>query len=285
MAEMPEIQTSIPEISVVMATFAGDNVSHLRQTLESIQNQTWADFECLLVLDGPIPDATRDWLLSVQTADNRFRVLPQDKNSGAAIARNTGIRNAQGNYIAICDADDVNAPNRLAVQRDYLAKSNLDLIGSWYRIIDDQNNVIAEKQVPVNHASLCKIMCWFNPLGNSTIFAKAEILKQYPYPEDYESRELGEDFDLWIQLIKAGYTFGNMPEYLVDFRMDKAFLRRRSGWKIFLRDLRNKWNACMFYPPWQRPWARIIAVTTSLARLLPNVVLKPLYRLRYRCRF
>lgn len=282
---MPEMHPSNPDVSVVMATFAGDNFSHFQQTLESILHQTWKDFECLLVLDGPIPDTTRDWLLSVQATDSRLRILPQDTNSGAAIARNIGIKNARGSYIAICDADDINALNRLAIQREYLEISKLDIIGAWYRIIDDQNNVIAKKQAPVSHAELCKTMCWFNPLGNSTIFAKADILKQHPYPEDYESRELGEDFDLWIQLIHAGYTFGNLPEYLVDFRMDKAFLRRRSGWKIFLRDLRNKWNACMFFPCWQRPWARIIAVASSITRLMPHIVLKTLYRIRYRFRF
>lgn len=274
-----------PEISVVMATFAKDHFPHLRVSLESIQAQSFTDFECLLVLDGPIPDSTHTWLRDFVAADPRFRLIPLPENQGAARARNVGIAQAQGRYMAICDADDRNAPERLARQRRCLQAGKLDLVGSWYRVIDDAGDLVATRQAPVTHEAICRAACYFNPIGNSTVFTYTAILQKHPFPTDYQSRDLGEDFDLWIQLLKAGYRLGNIPEYLVDFRMDKAFLRRRSGWGVFRRDLRNKWAAGGLYPRWLRPWAYFVGSLTAGTRLLPNFLLAGLYALRYRLRF
>ena len=279
---MPE---ATPEISVVMATFMQDDFAHLRATLESIRTQSFRDFECLLVLDGPISVETHAWLQELVAADPRFRLLPQPENRGAAQARNVGIASARGRYIAICDADDLNHSERLEEQYRHIEETGLDLVGSWYRVIDDDGQVIAMRQVPVTHRGICRAACCFNPIGNSTVLIRTALLQAHPFPTDYRSRELGEDFDLWIQLLAAGYHMGNLPAYLVDFRMDKQFLRRRSGWRAFRRDWRNKSRAARLWPWWGWPVSHAAAFATATARLFPDFLLGWVYALRYRLRF
>lgn len=274
-----------PEISVVMATFMQDDRVHLQATLESIRTQSFQDFECLVVLDGPVPEATQSGLADLTARDPRFRLLPQPENRGAAQARNVGIAAARGRYIAICDADDLNHPERLERQYRHIEETGLDLLGSWHRVIDDDGQVIAARQAPETHRGICRAACCFNPIGNSTVLIRTALLQAHPFPTDYRSGELGEDFDLWIQLLTAGYRLGNLPAYLVDFRMDKHFLRRRSGWRAFRRDWRNKSRAARLWPWWGWPVSHVIALATATARLFPDRLLARLYALRYRLRF
>lgn len=268
-----------------MAAYRNDSLPFLKQAVDSVLNQTHTNLELIVALDGPVLDETRDFLDTRAVADPRLRVLALPENRGPAAARNTGIAEATGEYIAILDADDLAKPERIEKQVRFLVESGYDAIGSCYDLLDSHGAVTRTKLVPTTAAQVRRWICCFNPIGNSTVLAKADVLKKHPYSEDYHSTSLGEDYKLWVTLIKEGYTLGNQPESLVQFREAAGFVAKRSGWNHFRTDLTTKFSAISLYPLYARPFVAVVSFFTATARLLPLPVLTLLYTLRNTFRF
>jgi glycosyltransferase involved in cell wall biosynthesis len=275
-------------VSVVMPVYAGDAPDYARQAVDSILAQTYKVLELIVVVDGAVPEATDRFLATLAERDARVRVVRLAENRGPARTRNHGIAAARGAYIALLDADDVAHPNRIARQRAYLEAEQADLVGSFYRWTDEAGVARRSKQMPVDAPTILKCLCAFNPIANSTVFAKAAVLKENPFPEGYRlgtGPVYGEDYALWVTLIKKGFRLGNTPEYLVDFRTGPRFFQRRRGLNRFRTDLQTKFRALRLYPPAHRPWAAVVAVASSLPRLLPAPLLAIPYWVRARLRF
>ena len=275
-------------VSVVMPVYAGDALDHVRQAVDSVLAQTHAALELIVIVDGAVPEAVDGFLHALTGRDARVRVVRLAENRGPAHARNRGIAEARGAYIALLDADDVAHPDRIARQRAYLEAERADLVGSFYRLIDESGAVCGSKQIPVDARMILKCLCAFNPIANSTVVAKAAVLKDNPCPEGYRlgpGPVYGEDYALWVTLVEKGFRLGNTPEYLVDFRVGPRFFHRRRGLNRFRTDLYTKLRTLHLYSGARRPWAAFVAVATSLPRLLPAPLLALPYWIRHRLRF
>ncbi|MBI5093405.1 MAG: glycosyltransferase [Candidatus Hydrogenedentes bacterium] len=274
-------------VSVVMATYRNDNVAHLGEAIASVRAQTYRALELIIVIDGPIEPQTRILLDTTALDDARVRLLPLPENVGPALARNAGIAEAKGTYIAILDADDRALPERIARQVALLEETGADLVGSQYRLIDETGAIVGKKSVPVTPEAIRKVLYLFNPIANSTVLAKAEVLKRHPY-RDVDAlgpRCFGEDYDLWVTLALEGFVLRNAPEVLVEFRTDSRFLGRRRGLRVFRADLRTKLRTLPLYPAHRRPWVALVSFGVAVSRLAPAWALTVLYRLRNRARF
>lgn len=283
-----EIHASEPVlVSVVIATYLNDQLSFLREAVSSVLNQTHRRLELLIVVDGNIPNETGDYLDLVTKEDARVRLIHLPQNVGPALARNAGISHANGAYIAILDADDRAVPERIARQLALLEETGADLVGSQYRLIDQVGDVIGDKYVPLSPDGIRNAVYLFNPIANSTVFATAQVLKQRPY-RDVEGLGpacFGEDYDLWVTLLRDGLTLRNHPEFLVEFRADPRFLSRRRGRHVFRADLRTKLRTLPLYPFYLRPWVVLAGLCVAATRLMPATLLTALYRFRNRLRF
>lgn len=276
-----------PLVSVVIATYRYDDLAFLREAVSSMQEQTYEPIEVLVVLDGDVHEETQDYLDATTASDARVRLLRLDQNVGPALARNAGIAATRGEYIAILDADDRAMPERLREQWLRLTEAGADLLGSQYRMIDASGVVVGEKRVPLTPDALRRTIGLFNPIANSTVFARAEILKRFPY-RDVDGQGtacFGEDYDLWVTLLLNGCVLSNHPEFLVEFRTTPDFLDRRRGWRIFRTDLRTKFRALRLYPLYQRPFIATLCLGVSAARLLPGPAVRALYGVRNALRF
>jgi glycosyltransferase involved in cell wall biosynthesis len=111
------VQRTTPTVSVVIPTY--NRREYIEQSLDSVLNQTFSGFEVIVVDDGST-DGTEEIL---QPYLSRIRYLRQ-KNSGAAVARNVGVRNAEGAYIAFMDSDDLSAPGHLQILHDFLERNH-----------------------------------------------------------------------------------------------------------------------------------------------------------------
>lgn len=121
----------MPKVSVVIPAF--NALRYLPRTVDSALAQSFGDFEVLIV-DDESTDGTADWVRTI--ADRRVRLLEQ-KNQGAAAARNAGIRQARGEYIAFLDADDLWEPAKLERQVACLdARPEVGVVYTWVRVID-----------------------------------------------------------------------------------------------------------------------------------------------------
>jgi glycosyltransferase involved in cell wall biosynthesis len=275
--QAPAVQNS-PLVSVIVPVHDGIAPAHFLAALESIRKQTLAEFECLVIADGPVG---QELLQQIDAADARFRVLPVPKG-GPARARNAGIREAAGEYIALLDADDVALPERLARQMAALREGPADFVGSWYYLINETGKRTGEKRMPVSGDAIRRNLAWRNPIANSTVMAKAAVLKAHLFDEAHGQRlgrVYGEDYELWIRLARAGCRIENLPEFLVEHRVDAGFVRRRQGWVPFMSDFQNKRRALKLRPRVMQPALWVAALVTSALRLLPAPALGVVYRL------
>jgi len=275
-------------VSVVMATYKGDSLAFLKEAVDSILAQTHRHIEFLIVLDGEVNTDTQAYLDGTAADDPRVRLIPLPQNLGPAGARNTGIAAAQGEYIAITDADDVAAPQRIERQLAFLKETGAAVAGSFYHIIDEDGAIVGAKQLPTTPRDIVRWAFLFNPIANPTVLARADVLKQNPYPAHHRPGTIDlhfEDYDLWVTLLRKGIVLRNQPEYLVKFRRRKGFLAKRRGLSPFYTDLKNKLHALPLYPVPIRPFAFLGAVCTSSLRLLPARCMTLVYRLRDTLRF
>ena len=281
---MADIQdSSSPLVSVVMATYRHDSLPFLKEAIDSVLNQTHTHLELIVATDGPVSEDTGRYLDSLASTEPRLRIHALPENRGPAAARNAGIAQANGEYIAILDADDLAKSERIEKQLKFLVDNGYDAVGSCYDLLDSQGTVTRTKSVPITPSEIRRWLCWFNPIGNSTVLAKAELLKQHPYSEAIHSNTVsfdGEDYALWVTLIKEGHILANQPESLVQFREADNFLAKRKGWIPFRTDLDTKLATLTLYPLYKRPLVIAASLCTAAVRLLPSPILAILYALR-----
>ncbi|HOZ47070.1 MAG TPA: glycosyltransferase [Candidatus Hydrogenedentes bacterium] len=276
-----------PVVSVVTATHAGDALEHVHEAVESVLGQRFERFELIVVLDGPVAPATREWLAQRSAEDARLRVCALASNAGAARARNAGIAEARGEYVAILDADDVATPDRLDRQVAFARETGADVVGSFYRVVRNDGSRFV-KEVPLSEGAIRRALCLFNPIANSTVLARRDVIRKHPYPEAPHSSGPcfdGEDYALWVDLARRGYRLRNQPECLVDFREGPDFMGRRRGLGPFRTDLASKLDALVLWPVLWRPLGLLACAATALVRLLPRSLIAAAYAFRNRLRF
>lgn len=231
-----------PLISVVVPVHNG--AQWLKATLDSIFEQTYHDFEVVLV-DDASSDALGEVLASV--GDSRLLTTHLKKNVGVSAARNLGIHLAKGEFIAFCDADDVCHPLRFEKQLNFLEQhSNIDLCGSAFTCFDT-----IDREIVVNPASdqeIKRAMMLGNAFGLSTVMARADIFKTNRFDE---SLNVSEDYDLWTRLAVSGVRLANLPDSLVRYRWHPHQASRDKGERLdqVARKIRSEYCASMLNTP------------------------------------
>ena len=221
------------KFSVSMCVYGGDNPHHFDQALESIFSQTRLADELVLVVDGPIPDET-DRIIKKHQAlhNNLFKVFRLEKNCGHGVARSTGLERCKYDYVAIADADDINAPNRFEVQMEYFERQPelAAVSSSCFHFYESVFNVINEEKMPQSDAEIKKAMKTSCPICQpSVILNRKEVLKAGGYQDWY----MAEDYYLWIRMMLNGAEFANTPMSLLYLRTTPEQMARRGGYKYF----------------------------------------------------
>lgn len=206
------------KISVVMALY-NTPYDYLKATVESLLNQTFKDFELVIVDDASTMEYD-DFFK--QFNDEKIKYNKLEKNAGPGHARNYGIKQAHGDYVAIADSDDIYMPQRLEFQAKFLDENpDISLIGAAYKY----SNRKKLEQVLVDDRDI-RIFTLFNsPLNNSTVmFRRQEFLdKNLFYSEDIK---FGEDYELWIKAMLSGVKMSNFPEFLMIYTRRPGQLSR-----------------------------------------------------------
>lgn len=117
-------------ISIIMPLFNAEK--YLVETLQSVENQTYKDFE-LICIDDCSSDETRKILQQFQREDSRIRILENKQRFGAALSRNRGLKAAQGKYVVFLDGDDVFEEEMLEKAQEAMEKCNVDLVMYEYK--------------------------------------------------------------------------------------------------------------------------------------------------------
>lgn len=206
-----------PGVSVVMSVFNGE--AHVATAVESILNQSYRDFEFIIVDDG-CTDSTPEVLRSFK--DPRITMVTQS-NRGLAVALNKGIAKSKGRYIARMDSDDIAVHTRLETQYRFLEDNpGIGLVGTWIRIVDDKGNVLRQTKEPVGSSEIRKGMATYNCFNHGTVMFRRSIFdKAGGYSTTFPESVPVEDYALWLRMLK--YCEGaNIPEYLYLWRQHAA---------------------------------------------------------------
>jgi glycosyltransferase involved in cell wall biosynthesis len=200
----------MPPVSVIVPTY--NTLAYLPVAIESILNQTFADFEIILVNDGST-DGTEEWVKTL--TDPRIRYVYQD-NQGLSAARNTGIQLASGQYIALLDADDAWEPTKLAQQVAYLnTNPEVGMVHTWVSFMDGEG--LSTGRIWKTSAT-----GWALPqlLHRNDVAVLSVLVRRDCFEKigdfDTSLRSL-EDWEMWLRLAVL-YPIGIIQEPLAKYR-------------------------------------------------------------------
>jgi len=200
-----------PIISVVMPAY--NQALFIREAIESVLHQTFADFELIIIDDGST-DGTAGIISELAARDSRIFVITNSQRSGVSVSLNHGLDRAAGKYIARMDADDISLPNRLQIEYDFMeSHPEVFLIGAWVLKIDASGHEIGISKQPVESAQvahrLTQTTCFWHP----TIFFRQS---EFRYREKMHHVE---DYDLYLRMLTDHKIIQNIPQVVLKYRV------------------------------------------------------------------
>lgn len=219
------------ETSVIMATYK-ESIECLKQSIESIINQTYNDFEFIIILDNPDNKEHIAFINDYVCKDERIKFYINDKNMGLTNTLNRGLKLAEGKYICRMDADDISELYRMGHQKKYLEENDFDLIGGISQMIDEDGNTIYSiKKVPTNFKKIKKCIKYNQVISHPTWFGKKEVFDKL---NGYRNMPLCEDYDFTLRAILQGFKISNVNECVLKYRMTKDSISRSNLFEQYL---------------------------------------------------
>jgi|GEM_PF-1305401 len=213
------------DVTVLMAVYNGEK--YLKNAIDSILNQTYNNFEFLIINDGS-NDNTKKILDSYD--DKRIRIIHNRKNQGLTKCLHDGVVKSKGKYIARLDADDIALPDRLLIQKEYLDNNdNVLVVHSMFHYINDNGDIIY-KNLGNNESNIFIKwnLLYKNRLQHSTVMFKKLIYTKYKLNYNV-SYKRSQDYELWSQISHVG-DFKFIPVPLILFRLhDKSITTNVTG--------------------------------------------------------
>lgn len=250
-------------ISVIVPAF--NAAPFIRDTLNSVLSQTYGNLEVIVVDDGS-EDETVTIVESICRNDARVRLL-QQQNQGAAAARNLGIENSRGEFIAPIDADDLWHPQKIEKQVACMIQSgpSVGLVYSWWISIDENGAPLYTSPKWRIEGMVFKTLLALNFIGNTSVpLIRRDCIQRVGWYNSHWRNEGGqgcEDWDFSLRIAEH-YDFGLVPEYLVGYRSVKGsmalnFATMRKSHELMLRSVRQthpeipektyRWSRSNFY--------------------------------------
>jgi len=206
-------QKNKPVVSVVMVIC---NVERfLREAIESILEQTYRDFEFIIV-DFGSTDKSKAMAAGYTATDDRI-TLHEIPHCDVARARNVGCFLAQGRYIAVMDADDVSLPNRLMLEVDFMEKHpEIGLLGGAAEWIDARGKPLWAIDVPTEDEKIKAALRTHYPFSHTAVLVRT---KAFAHVGGYRSAfSYAEDYDLGLR-ISDQFQCANLPQIVVKYRI------------------------------------------------------------------
>ena len=204
----------MPVISVILPVYNAQQ--YLQEAVDSILQQTFTDFELLLINDGST-DSSEQIILGYQ--DSRIVYIKNGINRGLIYSLNKAIDAAKGIYIARMDADDAALPERFEKQLAFLRKSDAAMVASTVKLVAADGQPLPEwKEDAANLTSeqIKRFSLRDNCVAHPTVFGRTDIFKKYKYRYN---QKYSEDYDLWLRLFADGHRIEKMAEPLLLHRI------------------------------------------------------------------
>lgn len=218
-------------VSIIVPVYNSEKF--INDTIQTVKEQMYKNWELLLVNDCST-DNSENIIKKYVKEDNRIKLINLEKNSGAAIARNTGIESAKGKYIAFLDADDLWKNEKLEKQIKFMEENNYDFTFTGYEFADESGNKL-DKIVNVPRQLNYK-----QALKNTTIFTSTVIFNADNLGKDLISMpnvRRGQDTATWWKVLKTGIIAYGLNETLSLYRRSSNTLSSNK-----MKALKRTWN-------------------------------------------
>ena len=210
-------------ISIIIPYY--NNIKFIKKTIDSILNQTYQNFEVIIIYDDENQNDLRV-IKELTYNQNQIKLIINKKKIGAGLSRNVGILNASGDYIAFIDSDDYWDSDKLRVQLNFMLHQNIDFTHTSYQIVDEAGKVKGcRKAKNFFHFKELLKSC---DIGLSTVIIKKSLLTNNKFP----NLKTKEDFVLWLILLKQGNRIYSLAKNLTYWRKTKNSLSSNIYQKI-----------------------------------------------------
>lgn len=233
------------EVSVILTTY-NEKETFLLQSLNSILEQTFEDFELIIVLEPE--DCNYQLLKNYASIDNRIIIHRNKTKLGFVKSLNIAIVKSRGKYIARIDSDDFCDPDRFQNQVNYFLKHpETDVIGTDLNIVDKSNKIIAFREYKSNHKGIKKSFVFTAGIAHPSVMVKKKCFDLYGHYN--ENFTFSEDLELWLRFLSKGCIFHNLSLKLLNYRVSEINENRnKTHWEFNL--LARKMHA---FSLWNKP--------------------------------
>jgi glycosyltransferase involved in cell wall biosynthesis len=238
-----------PLISVVLPVFNGER--HIAQALNSILDQTFQDFELIVINDGST-DSTLEILQNFARKDKRIRIVSRE-NKGLVASLNEGIDLAGGTWLARMDADDVAYPKRFEWQLACLEQTAADICGGGVSRFGSSDRRVFKPRA--DDEAIKMQMLFSCPFAHPTVMMRTVMARQLQYDPAWGK---AEDYDLWERAARAGWKMANVPDVLLAYRVHGnqtsavSSIRQRELASLIMR---RRWKHV--YETWGVEWQAV----------------------------
>ncbi len=220
-----------PLVSIITPMY--NSSATIEETLKSVQAQTFKDWEFLCVIDDGTKDNSPEIVKKYSAADARIQLLHVKNGRGCGLARNFGMKQAKGKFLAFVDADDVWLPEKLQKQISFMQKNNHAFTCTGFQRMSNEGEVHQHSFLPpekIEYAQLCK---------NNTICSPSVVIDRLQTGDFEMANTSVEDFILWLQLMRKGFPCYGLREVLVHYRLSvnsrstERFVTMRGRWRAY----------------------------------------------------
>lgn len=225
-----------PKISVIMSNYNGER--YLEEAIKSILNQTFKDFEFIIIDDGS-SDNSIEIIKRYKRNYKQIKLLINKQNLGIVKSLNRGLKIAKGKYIARMDSDDISLKERLKIEYDYLERNkDIFLVGSSYIVIKDDGGILFEVKHFYSKELVKKKLLKKCIIAHPTVMFHND--KKWYYRE---KAVYCEDYDLWLRLLQKGKNLVILKELLLKYRIrrDSICNSKIKQQRLFTQEI-LKWN-------------------------------------------
>ena len=220
-----------PHFSVLMSVYAKDRPAWVRQALDSVLTNTVKPTEVVIMVDGPVGTDLQA-VLDESAKNPLVRVISHPVNIGRGAALAIAVPQCKNELIALMDADDVCRTDRFEKQlAAFVANPDLAVCGGQIQEVDSESfSPLSKRTVPLTHSGIKQYLKTRMPFNNPTVmFKKQAILDS----GNFKPFGLVEDYYMWVRVAAKGYKMANLPDILVDMRINPALYGRRGGYNYF----------------------------------------------------
>lgn len=215
------------KISVIMSVYK-EPIEWMKEAIDSILNQTFQDFEFIIVNDKPDRKENFEVLNQYRQIDSRIKVITNEQNIGLTKSLNKALTIAKGEFIARMDADDVSLPGRFENQILYLmANKKVDVVGGQSYVINKMGTIVSCTKMSINNYIIkLKQKFSLNDMVHSCIFARRKVFDISNGYDDYF--KTAQDFELWVRL-RHQCVYANLNIPILKYRYNEQSVSRQKA--------------------------------------------------------